>query len=29
MGENFELMMLCAMIPIVIGVMAALKHDKK
>ncbi len=29
MVENFGLIMLCAMIPIVIGVIVAIKNDKK
>ena len=29
MIENFGLIMLCAMIPIVIGVIVAIKNDKK
>ena len=29
MVENFGLLMFCAMIPIVIGVIVAIKNDKK
>lgn len=29
MVENFGLIMFCAMIPIIIGVIAAIKNDKK